>query len=166
MGRSQPVLKLESTAGAKLLDYLAAAMVVALIFLTAWLYAELPESVPSHFDFKGQPTSYGPRWMIWIIPFLTLFVYVLVQWALQYPHYGNYLVRITENNARRQYQNTRWMLRWIRLILIIWLALTMISKLNIINETTWQLHPWILPLFILALFSTMIYFMVRSYRLA
>ena len=101
MARSQPELKLESSPGGKLLDYLAAAIVVALILLTAWLYTELPESVPSHFDFKGQPTSYGPRWMIWITPLLTLFVYVLIQWALQYPHYGNYLVRITENNARR-----------------------------------------------------------------
>ena len=166
MGRGQPELKLESSLGGKLLDYLAAAIVVALILLTAWLFAELPDSVPSHFDFKGRPTSYGPRWMIWITPLLTLFVYVLIQWALQYPHYGNYLVRITENNARRQYQNARWMLRWIRLILIIWLGSTMVSKLNVTNEVASGLNPWILPLFALVLFSTMIYFIIRSYRLA
>ena len=163
---SRPVLHLETPPLGKLMDYLAAAVVIALLLFSILVFADVPGTVPIHFDFKGQPTAQGPRWMIWILPAMTLLIFVLMQIALRYPHYGNYLVRITPINAHRQYQNAHWMLRWVRLITVCWLALIMLNKVLIINEAASQLSPLMLPLFVVALVAVILYFMIRSYKLA
>ena len=41
----------------------------AAIGMTVRSYPQLPERVPYHFDFMGRPDQYGPRPMIFIVPF-------------------------------------------------------------------------------------------------
>ncbi|GGY77880.1 SdpI family protein [Pseudoduganella plicata] len=41
------------------------ALVVTLA-LTAYVYAQLPEVVPIHWNLKGEIDAYGPRWHVWL----------------------------------------------------------------------------------------------------
>lgn len=49
--------------------HLFAAVFVALPFVyLAAIYGDLPERVPIHFDWRGQPDGYGPKAVLWLLP--------------------------------------------------------------------------------------------------
>ncbi|MFT5890922.1 MAG: putative membrane protein [Dokdonia sp.] len=57
--------------------------IVILPFLyLGYLYADLPETVPTHWNIDGDIDDWGSKSMLWIIPFMTSFlVYILVTLA-------------------------------------------------------------------------------------
>lgn len=58
-------------------------IIVILPFLyLGYLYADLPNTVPTHWNIKGQIDDWGSKTMLWIIPFVTGFLgYVLMSLA-------------------------------------------------------------------------------------
>ncbi len=87
-----------------------------------WMIIEswdiLPQRIPIHFGFSGQPDAWGDKAAIWILPAVAAFFDVM--WAVLDPHTFNYPVAITEENARVQYQLARSLLAWLK-VEIIWL---------------------------------------------
>lgn len=45
---------------------------LAQFLLTGTLYSRLPDTIPTHWNFQGQPDAYGPRSSIWIMPVLSI----------------------------------------------------------------------------------------------
>lgn len=39
---------------------------------TGAFYSRLPETIPTHWNFKGEPDAFGPRSTIWIMPVLSI----------------------------------------------------------------------------------------------
>lgn len=53
-------------------------------FFTGAFYARLPETIPTHWNFRGEPDAYGPRSTVWIMPVLSLpltFLFLILAWA-------------------------------------------------------------------------------------
>jgi uncharacterized membrane protein len=55
---------------------LGAGIIVATIAVTIARYRDLPETMPLHFGLDGRPNWYGPRFAVWIIPAIELFITV------------------------------------------------------------------------------------------
>ena len=49
----------------------------------ATLYPDLPAQIPLHFDWRGQPDAWGPKYILWIIPFVGVLVTLLVDLAVR-----------------------------------------------------------------------------------
>jgi uncharacterized membrane protein len=58
-------------------------IIVLLPFLyLGYLYADLPETVPTHWNIRGEIDDWGSKSMLWIIPFATSFLgYILLSLA-------------------------------------------------------------------------------------
>ncbi|MEP0265901.1 SdpI family protein [Dokdonia sp.] len=58
-------------------------IIVLLPFLyLGYLYADLPETVPTHWNMRGEIDDWGSKSMLWIIPFATSFLgYILLSLA-------------------------------------------------------------------------------------
>lgn len=41
------------------------------------VYAALPSRIPVHFDLFGRPDGWGPRWMIFLLPLISLLLLLL-----------------------------------------------------------------------------------------
>lgn len=46
-------------------------MIVQFVFTGAY-YSRLPATIPTHWNFRGEPDAFGPRSTIWIMPFLSI----------------------------------------------------------------------------------------------
>ena len=79
----------------------------------ALYYPSLPNTIPSHFTISGQVDAYGPKMVLWIFPAVGLFITVLFQFLCHFPWAFNFPVRITAENAARQYVRGRLLLRWV-----------------------------------------------------
>ena len=63
----------------------------------------LPETIPSHFNLKGEVDGYSNRLIIFILPIVGLFVFGLLRVVADYPQMHNYLNDITKDNAAFYY---------------------------------------------------------------
>jgi uncharacterized membrane protein len=55
-----------------LLDLISIGLIVTMFVVTSLHYPYLPERVPIHFGITGRPDNWGPKWMIWLMPVLSL----------------------------------------------------------------------------------------------
>ncbi|MFK5890775.1 MAG: DUF1648 domain-containing protein [Flavobacteriaceae bacterium] len=99
----RPRLKIEPTAFDKILDASSLVLVV-LIWVTVFQnYADLPAKIPMHFNATGEVNEYGNKQMIWLLPGISIALFLLLYFLNKMPHNFNYLVKITPQNAKQQY---------------------------------------------------------------
>ena len=92
------------------LELAAAAAAVGIVATTALYYPELPEMIPRHFDVSGVPDRFGGRFpFLFILPTIAVLAYGAFAVLVRRPDRFNYLVPITDQNARAQYGNARQM---------------------------------------------------------
>ncbi len=99
---------------------------IALLLLT-WLYAitqynDLPETIASHFNSKGEADGYSHRSTIWFIPALATILYIGLFILNKYPHLHNYMTNITEDNALKQYRFSTRILRIVNFLCVLLFA--------------------------------------------
>lgn len=89
---------------------LAVVGLLALLVVTAFWWARLPEIIPTHFDAAGHPNAYGTKASFFLLPGVLAFVLALFAVLSRFPWLFNYPVRITGENAARQYVRGRTLL--------------------------------------------------------
>ncbi len=83
---------------------------LALLAITAYWWPTLPATIPTHFGFDGTPNAYGSRNTVWLLPGILLFLIVFMAVLSRFPWAFNFPVRITQENAARQYRRGRLLL--------------------------------------------------------
>lgn len=114
----QPRLKVPLSKLEIFFELLAAGgcLVLLTVFYQTW--GELPEIIPTHFDFFGNPDAWGSRNTLAFIMGLGLLIYVLITVMARFPHIFNYLVPINVHNAADQYRLIRQMLAFLKMIIV------------------------------------------------
>jgi uncharacterized membrane protein len=92
----------------------AAIGILLAVLIIVHFWAVLPDRIPIHFGFSGQPDAWGNKVMIWLLPAVAAIIFVLLAAVSRYPHTFNYTVRITDENAERQYLLARSLLVWLK----------------------------------------------------
>jgi uncharacterized membrane protein len=164
MGK-RPKLKLKLSATEKLVEVAAFASLISIIFFTLFYWGRLPERIPTHFNFTGQPDAYGGKVSILFIPVVITFLYALLTILSSFPHAFNYMYEITEENAKRQYESARSMMCWLKLETVLLFAYIQLSIIRSVSGAAKGLGFWFLPVVIIAVFGTIAYFIYKSIRL-
>ena len=91
------------------------AAVLGIVGLTVFIlvkYPSLPDVVPTHFDFRGQPDGFGSKSStLWLAGVMTA-LGALIAWLSTKPNVFNYPGEITEANAQRIYREGERMMVW------------------------------------------------------
>ena len=107
----------------KVADYFSVVLLVLLFIYTAKNFSVMPETVPTHFNIKGQADGWGSKWFIWFLPFVGVFTYGILLLAEKLPQFMNYPIKITEENAQRQFLLARMFLKTLKLALVLMFCL-------------------------------------------
>jgi len=83
----------------------------------------------------------------------------------RHPETFNYTVKITPENAERQYRNALLMMRVMRVIIVFLFMLIDWEVIQIALGNSEGLGVWFLPIFLILVFVPIIYFAIRSKRL-
>jgi uncharacterized membrane protein len=119
MATIRPVIRdLERSRIDVVLEILAGAGVFALIAIAAVYYPRLPDSIPTHYNFSGEPDAWGAKTGLLVTPLIGAVLYAALTVLSRFPHKFNYPWAITESNARRQYILSRRMLSAVKLVLV------------------------------------------------
>ncbi len=160
---SRPVLEISRTYEDWFLD---AASLIGLILLVSCLiyyWPLLPNTIPTHFGFSGQPDDWGGKSTVIILPVTAVLLYILLSAVSYFPHTYNYPWAITEKNARAQYLLARSLLGWMKAEIIwLFLYLTWITILIALGQKD-SLGPASIFIFLGVIFGTVgIYFLLSA----
>lgn len=161
---NRPVLTIEKTFLQKVLNMIGiSALLLALAYVII-NWSNVAESVPYHFDFTGEPDAWGSKWMVLILPVLGILLWTGLSFIEPFPHTFNYVVKINEGNAERQYYYAVTLIRLIKNEIALLFALLTPSIVQISNGQEDQLQFWIVPVFLVILFGTILIYFIKSLR--
>ncbi len=161
--KDRPKVKPEPTSFDRKLEVLCAMMLAVTWFLAIYALTFLPETIPVHFDLKGNPDRYGSKANLVILPIISTILYVGMTIINRYPHIFNYPVKITEENALRQYANATKMIRVLKLVVLVVFFTIVFFTVRSASGATFQ-GVWFLPFFLAVVYIPLGYFIVRAYR--
>jgi len=93
-----------------------------LFLIPSYYYSQLPETIPIHFNLKGEADGFGSKDIIWLLSFIGLGTYLLINYLNKRPHLYNIPIKITKENASKQYQLISKMMRFFIAITMQFLA--------------------------------------------
>jgi len=82
---------------------LTMAFLVFLILSSLYYISMLPDNIPTHFNVKGVANNYSSKYSLWLTPAIALSIYILMVALNRIPEVFNYPIKITPENARKQY---------------------------------------------------------------
>lgn len=120
LNNNRPVIKFSLDRLELFCEIFALGGLIATAFLIFNSYNLLPDTIPTHFGPSGQADDWGSKSSIFLAPVIGLIIYVAFSILARFPHTFNYIVVITEGNARIQYKLGR-MLMFVLKTVIIWM---------------------------------------------
>jgi len=91
----------------------------------------LPDHIPTHFDFAGQPNGWGSWHSLLFLPSVALALYILLAVVSRFPSMFNYPVRVTPENRSRLEDLALGMLTWMKaevLCLFAWIQWAILAS--------------------------------------
>lgn len=163
MGR-RPKLKLELTKFDKIHEILGWTLILAIWVLTIINYTNLPDTIPIHYTGAGQADGFGGKATILTLPLIATVLFVGLTILNNFPHIFNYPTNITLNNALRQYTNATRLIRYLKLIIVVFFGLIAFKTIQNANGQADGLGIWFLPMTLGLIFIPLIYFVVKSFK--
>ncbi|MCH8486712.1 MAG: DUF1648 domain-containing protein [Candidatus Cyclonatronum sp.] len=155
-----PKLEIEPEPFDRLLDRLGFTLIIILVLMVAVSFSGLPELVPTHFDFSGEVTSTGSRYMLLLLPLMGAMTFMMIYFLNKAPHTFNYTVTITEENAAHEYRKATRMMRWVNLICALLFTFITFTTIATAHGFTKGLNSFIMTLIMAALFGVIGYYLL------
>ncbi len=142
---SRPKIKLTLSPFDIKLELISKIFLMLMWGITVYTFLKLPNIIPIHFNGAGKADGYGNKLTILILPIIATIIYVGITQLNKYPHIFNYITKITEDNAQKQYSIATRMLRFLKLgIIIIFSVIVLSTYLTTIGVVS-GLGYWFLP---------------------
>jgi len=161
----RPRIALEQTGLDRALEGLALSGLIVLILLPAVYYADLPDTIPQHFNAKGEADGFGSKMFVWFLPILGVALYVLMTVINRNPHQFNYATKITPENAEAQYRLATRLVRWLKaFIMLLFVYITWAGIIQGALTGTTTLSGWFLFLVLAINFGTIGWYWSASWK--
>ncbi len=163
--QNSPIIKPSTSNFDRILRLISYAFFALLWGATLYAWYSLPETIPVHFNFKGEIDRQGSKNNLLILPLLGSFIFIIISLLVRYPHKFNYTVPITEENAAKQYANAILMMRWLLAAVMIILFSLVLGTILIVQKIDINISYLLLPLILGLLSLPMLIFIIRSFKL-
>ena len=159
----RPVISLGLSPADLAVELAGAIAILVSILPIVQFWSVLPDRIPIHFGLGGQPDALGDKIAIWMLPAVAAIIFAVLTAVSRYPHTFNYPVRITEQNARRQYLLARSLLVWLKAEICWLFALVVRQQILVALGNAQRFSVELLFGIILLIFATVGVYFVRAY---
>jgi len=115
----RPILKLPPTTLDYTLEAIAILGIISLCLLAVVSYSSLPDSIPTHFNLKGQADDWGNKASIFILPGIGLLLFTGITIISKFPHIFHYPVKVTVENALHLYSKSVKIMRILKALIVV-----------------------------------------------
>lgn len=140
--KTRPKLNLELSPTDQVLEIIGWFALVALWWLTLMSYAQMPDTIPTHYSLAGEADGYGSKETILTLPLIGTILFVGMTILNRYPHIFNYPTEITAENALKQYTNVTRMIRYLKLTILLVFSLIVFKTFQTATGQADGLGSW------------------------
>ena len=162
MNKKQPVLKIEPSRNDKLIDVLSLLGIALLLIIPLYYYGQLPAEIPSHFNGAGEPDAYSSKTSIWLLPVVGIVMGLGMMALTRIPHLYNYPVKITEENAKKQYRGAARLIRILNFLITFAFVYIIIGTIQMGLGNAKGLGNGFLTVFLVAIFGVIGLYLSQS----
>ncbi|MBO3116785.1 DUF1648 domain-containing protein [Winogradskyella sp. DF17] len=119
MPNERPRISIPLTPPDIVVELASVAILILMLIHTIIEYPNLPDTIASHFNAKGEADGYSDKVFLWFIPCLSIGMYAGLFFLNKHPHLHNYMVNITEENALKQYSFSTKVLRVVNFLTVL-----------------------------------------------
>ena len=134
-------------------------MIGIIIFVCLQLN-QLPEKIPAHYNITGEVDRWGSKSEVIILPIMSALLYVLLTVLTFLPKTWGLPFKITDLNREAVYSYTRSLLIFIKIEI-----LGMFFYITYYMTTAQALPVAFIPVLLLSVIGTSIYFVTRMYQI-
>lgn len=158
----RPKLEIQPSPVDMAVEIMAVAGLVVHAIMLAHFWPMIPHTVATHFGANGKPDGWGPKNTMLMLPVLSVVIWGVFTVLNRFPHIFNYPVRLTPENAERQYKIATSVIRWLKME-IIWVfillnyesILVSLGKARGLDYSIW---------FVVVMSVSTIIFLIKAYR--
>ncbi|MGH7596447.1 MAG: DUF1648 domain-containing protein [bacterium] len=159
-----PVLQIPKSSLEIGLETAAALGLLTMAFVMIKSWPLLPETIPHHFGVSGKPDAWGGKGILWLLPGISLMLYVGLTILRRYPHIYNYPWPITEQNAATQYHLARTMIGAFKAEIVLIFVYLQWQTIQVALGKAEGLGVAFLPIFLILIFGTIGIYFVKAYQ--
>jgi uncharacterized membrane protein len=159
-----PKLKVENTFFDWLIELISLAVMIFLVFFLRKYWSEVPARIPTSYAFDGTIKAYGSKNSLLMLYLVIVGMYIILSFSVKFPYRFNFTVKITEENAYKQYRIARRMMSIIKLEVILIFGYLVISQINGSIHHKAGISPWFGAVVMVGMFSTIAIFVIKSFR--
>ncbi|WP_449539614.1 DUF1648 domain-containing protein [Ferdinandcohnia sp. Marseille-Q9671] len=164
VNNSRPVLKIPKSLSEKILEVLSVLCLLGIYIFIIVNWSEIPDRVPTHFNFAGEPDNWGGKASVLLLPIIATFLFKTLYILSKFPHVLNYPVTVTKDNAERLYRASREMMITINFFMTFFMSLGAWEMIQIAQGLE-GMGIWYMIGFLLSIFGTIGYYMYRMFTL-
>lgn len=162
MDNERPSLKIKKATIDYFLEFGALIVLISTWGFTIYHFNKLPDIIATHFDLNGKPNGFGSKNTIWLLPIIITLVFILISVLNRYPHKFNYLTKITEQNAHKQYRLASRSLRIILFNITLLFAFITFKEIDGAYTKSSALEWWFIPLLLGSTIIPTFYMIIAS----
>lgn len=83
------------------------------------MWSQVPDQVPTHFNFKGEADAYGGKGALIGLTVLAWILFIMMTVLMKFPNTWNIPVKVTAENGSRLYSITRGMLEITKFLVVL-----------------------------------------------
>jgi len=129
-----------------------------------YYYPRLPAVIPIHFNALGRPDAWGSKSTMMSLLYVSIGLYGVFTLLGFFVQYVNYSVKVTVENAVRLYPLARLMTESLKLEILLMLLYTTWGMIQVAIKKANGLSGWLLPVFLVVLGISLIYFISATLK--
>lgn len=158
----RPIIQLQRNKADRTLDTLSFIVLIGIFAISIYCWYNLPAIIPIHFDAAGNPDSHGRKETLFMLPGIAVLIYIFITYLNKHPHWFNYPVKITAENAFTQYTAACRMMRILKLSIMLIFFIIMVCSYFAGSGAMSKLPVWLLPVIILLAIGPVFYYLLAS----
>ena len=144
--------------------YRVTTAICLLLLATATLFVlmrwqQLPEQIPTHYNFAGEVDGYGGKGSLILLMFLSWVVFFILTISIRFPEKWNMPVEVTDENKSRLYAITRAMMEAIKFFVTLLFVVVFVSM-----AAAATVSHWVIIVLTAAVLLTVIVGMAMMYK--
>lgn len=153
-------MKLKYTKLQLALEIIGLLFLVGMVVFIYTQWDQIPQQIPMHYNALGEIDSWGSKYQTLILPTISILLYIFITVVSFFPQIWNVPVQITDENKEVVYLSTKNLIIFMKVEMLI-----IFFYLNYHTVTAQPLSITFLPISMIIIFGTLIFFIVRTIRL-
>ena len=161
---TRPKIRPPRKTGDRVLEAIAFVALLYGLVLVLQSWSTLPQTIPTHFNAKGEPDGWGAKGMIWLLPAISVVMIPSMLLLRRYPWLSNVPWEINEENAIQQYGLIVRLLSLLSCSVSLLFLVLLYDTISVAGGGTSLLGWWFIPIFVVGTIAPIIWYLIAGFR--